>query len=107
MSAIFRRIALVVFAVMSVGALPMSVACAQEPKQPEVQQKDPKQQGEFLPLSELPPTEQFPAARLLIGAYSVVIVGLFLYVVTVARRLNTVQREVDRLEADVKRTGRA
>ena len=85
----------------------MVVACAQESKQPEVQQQGTKQQGEFLPLNELPPTEQIPAARLLIGAYVVVIVGLFLYVVSVARRLNTVQREVERLEADVKRTGRA
>ena len=85
----------------------MFVACAQEPKQPERQQQESKQQGEFIPLSELPPAEQIPAARLLIGAYSVVIVGLFLYVVSVARRLNTVQREVERLEADVKRTGRA
>ena len=61
----------------------MFVACAQEPKQPERQQQESKQQGEFIPLSELPPTEQIPAARLLIGAYSVVIVGLFLYVVSV------------------------
>jgi len=32
---------------------------------------------------------------------------VFLYMVSVARRLNTVQHEVARLEADVKRTGRA
>ena len=107
MPALFRRIAVLVFAVMCSSALPVFVACAQESKQPERQQQDPKQQDEFFPLSELPPTEQFPAARLLIGAYTVVIVGLFLYVVSVARRLNTVQREVERLEADVKRTGRA
>jgi len=107
MSATVRRIAVLVFAVMCSGALSILVACAQEPKQPERQQQESKQQGEFIPLSELPPTEQIPAARLLIGAYSVVIVGLFLYVVSVARRLNTVQREVERLEADVKRTGRA
>ena len=61
----------------------------------------------FLPLDQLPPTEQFPAARLLIAAYVVVIVVLFLYLLSVARRLTTVQREVERLEADVKRTGRA
>jgi CcmD family protein len=61
----------------------------------------------FLPLDQLPPTEQFPAARLLIAAYVVVIVVLFLYLLSVARRLTTVQREVERLETDVKRTGRA
>ena len=74
----------------------MSVVFAQT-KPPEV----------FLPLDQLPPSEQIPAARLLIAAYVVVIVVLFLYVLSVARRLNTVQREVDRLDADLKRTGRA
>ena len=106
-TAISRRVGVLVFAVMCSCAVPGFVACAQEAKQPAAQQRDPKQQDEFISLSELPPTEQFPAARLLIGAYSVVIVGLFLYVLSVARRLNTVQREVERLEADVKRTGRA
>ena len=76
----------------------VSTASAQQP---------PKQQGEFLPNDQLPPIEQIPAPRLLISAYSFVIVALFLYVVSVARRLTTVQREVERLEADVKRTGRA
>ena len=78
-------------------AFPVSVLFAQT-KQPD---------APFLPLDQLPPTEQFPAARLLIAAYVVVIVVLFLYVLSVARRLNTVQREVDRLDADLKRTGRA
>jgi len=83
---------------MCAAALP-SVASAQAPEQDK----------EFKPVSasELAQTEQFPAAPLLISAYAVVLVGLFLYVVSVARRLNTVQREVERLEADVKRTGRA
>jgi CcmD family protein len=67
----------------------------------------PEQQGEFIPLDQLPPTEPFPAAPLLISAYAVVLVVLFLYLVSVARRLTAVQREVERLEADVKRTGRA
>jgi CcmD family protein len=107
MPAMFRRITVLVFALMCSGALPMFVACAQEPKQTESQQQDPKQQGEFLPLDQLPPTEQIPAARLLIAAYVVVIVVVFLYLLSVARRLSTVQREVERLEADVKRTGRA
>jgi len=82
---------------MCSGALPASTVSAQQPEQTK----------KYIPLSELPPAEQLPAARLLVGAYSVVIVGLFLYVVSVGRRLTTVQREVERLEADVKRSGRA
>ena len=65
------------------------------------------QQTEFLPLDQLPPQEQLPAARLLIAAYAFVFAALFLYVVSVARRVGAVHREVQRLEADLKRSGRA
>ena len=97
MTAIFRRIAVLVPVLVCSLAFHMSAVLAQT-KQPD--------EG-FVSLDKLPPTEQFPAARLLIAAYVVVVVVLFLYLLSVARRLNTVQREVDRLEADVKRTGRA
>jgi CcmD family protein len=68
--------------------------------------QQPERQEEFLPIDQLPPTDQLPAAPLLIGAYSFVVVMLFLYVISVARRLGTVQREIERLEADAKRSGR-
>ena len=69
--------------------------------QPEPQQ--PKQQDEFVPISQLPPQDQLPAAPLLVTAYAFVWIVLFGYVVSVARRLTNVQREVERLEADIKR----
>jgi CcmD family protein len=90
-----HRFAAVVLVLTCVATLPMAVlAQVQEP---------PK---EFTPLDQLPPTEPFPAAPLLIAAYAVVLLVLFLYLVSVARRLTAVQREVERLEADVKRAGR-
>jgi CcmD family protein len=92
MPSIVRRVASVVLIVLCSGAL--ALAAAQD------------QAKEFKRLDQLPPMEQIPAARLLIAAYVVVIVVLFLYLLSVARRLNTVQREVERLEADVKRTAR-
>ncbi len=64
----------------------------------------PEQQGEFLPIDQLPPQDQLPAAPLLITAYAVVLAGLFGYVLSVARRLNGVQRELERLDADITRT---
>ena len=67
------------------------------------QQPEPKQQDEFVPLSQLPAQDQLPAAPLLVTAYAFVWVALFAYVVSVARRLSRVQREVERLEADIKR----
>jgi len=65
-----------------------------------------EQQTEFVPLDQLPPQEQLPAPRLLIAAYVFVLAALFLYVVSVSRRLGTVHREVQRLEADLRKTGR-
>ena len=71
------------------------------------QQGVPQQQDEFVPLEELPPQDQLPAAPLLVAAYSIVVLALFGYVISVARRLNVVQRELARLESDLKRSGRA
>ena len=75
-------------------------AGAQQPPQPE-------QQNEFIPIDQLPPQDQLPAAPLLVAAYAIVMLALFFYVVSVARRLTTVQREMERLESDLKRGTRA
>jgi CcmD family protein len=75
-------------------------AGAQQPPQPE-------QQNEFIPIDQLPPQDQLPAAPLLVAAYAIVMLALFFYVLSVARRLTTVQREMERLESDLKRGTRA
>ena len=103
MPAINRRAAVIVVALLCWVALPVETTAQSK----EQTQKEQTQVGGFVPFDQLPPTEQIPAARLLIAAYVFVIVLLFLYVVSVARRLNTVQAEVGRLEADVKRAGRS
>ena len=96
-AAISRRVAVVLLALLCWGALPVEASAKAQSQQ----------QNEFKPLDQLPPAEQIPAATLLVSAYAFVLVGLFFYVVTVARRLTTVQREMERLEADVKRAGRS
>ena len=67
------------------------------------QQPEPKQQEEFVPVSQLPAQDQLPAAPLLVTAYAFVWIVFFGYVGSVGRRLSRVQREVERLEADIKR----
>ena len=62
-----------------------------------------QQQEGFVPIDELPPQDQLPAAPLLVTAYSFVVLALFAYVASVARRLSGVQRELDRLESDLQR----
>jgi CcmD family protein len=62
----------------------------------------PEQLDEFVPIDQLPQAEQIPAANLLIPAYAFVWVAVLVYVASIARRLGGVQRDVERLEADLK-----
>ena len=66
-------------------------------------QRPPEQQDEFVPISELPPQEQLPAQPLVVAAYAFAWLAIGGYVVSLARRLDTVQRELERLEADTRR----
>jgi CcmD family protein len=68
--------------------------------------QQPQQQTEFVPVDSLPQAEQMPAAPLLIAAYVVVLVSFFVYLLSVARRMQKVQTEIERLEADMKKAGR-
>ena len=102
------RLALLAFLAAGVP----TIACAQQPAQPPAQQvaqapNQPEQQEEFVPVGELPPQDQLPAAPLLIAAYAFVLVALFVYIISVSRRMGTVQREIERLESDFRRTGRS
>lgn len=96
MAVLTRTVMAVLFTLLCVSA---PVHGAQNPP--------PKQQSEYVPIDQLPPQEQMAAAPLLIGAYSFVLIVFFLYVVSLARRLTNVQRDVDRLEASLKHTGKA
>ena len=71
------------------------------------QNQPPKPQDEFVPVGNAPAPEQIPAAPLLIGAYIVVLGGLFFYVLSLSRRLGSVQQDVQRLEGEIKRRGRS
>lgn len=69
--------------------------------------QQPEPQDEFVPIDELPPQDQLPAAPLLVTAYAFVVLALFAYLLSVARRLGGVQRDLERLQSDLKRSGRA
>ena len=94
-----RRVGLVF--VLALVALLWLMPVSAQSTQP--QQQPPKQTDEFVPISQLPPQDQLPAAPLLVTAYAFVWVVLFGYVVSVARRLTKVQTEIERLDADIKR----
>jgi CcmD family protein len=74
-------------------------AAQQQPQPPR-----PAQQDEFVPVSELPPQDQLPSAPLVVAAYAFAWLAIGGYLFSVAKRLTTVQREIERLEADTKRS---
>lgn len=52
----------------------------------------------FVPLDSLPPSEQLPAAPLLITAYAFVWVLLMAYLWSIAKRLRKVEAEMETLQ---------
>ena len=57
----------------------------------------PPGQSEFVPINELPPGDQLPAAPLLIGAYAFIWLAVMFYLWTIWRRLNQVESEMHML----------
>lgn len=66
----------------------------------------PAGQTEFVPVDQLPPTEQLPAAPLLVAAYAFFLVLMVFYVWTVWRRLTKVETEMRALEQKLSRSTR-
>ena len=58
----------------------------------------PPGQDQFVPVKELPPSEQMPAAPLLITAYAVFLILVVFYLWTIWRRLNRVDADMRALE---------
>jgi hypothetical protein len=52
---------------------------------------------EFVPASSLPPTEQMPAAPLLIAAYAAFLVLMMVYLWTIWRRIGKVEDDMQAL----------
>jgi len=48
----------------------------------------------YVPVKDLPPAEQLPAAPLVLGAYALIWVGVLVYVWSISRRLASVDREL-------------
>jgi CcmD family protein len=88
-------------AALIVAGLALSSASQQATEARQAQQP-PQQQEQFIPIDQLPPEDQLPAAPLLIGAYAFVLLMLFGYMFVMSRRLAVIQREVDRLDNDLK-----
>ena len=78
----------VVRALVCMVLLTLPAIATPQPAQP------PPAQGEFVPLSEVPPSEQIPAFTLVAAAYAAVWLVLLAYVWSVSQRLQKVEREL-------------
>ena len=63
--------------------------------------------GSALALLAWPGRQNAGRAAVVVGVVIGVMLALFVYVASVARRLGSVQRELERLETDIKRGSRA
>lgn|SRR5512138_1115710 len=88
-----RRVLLTLALIAITGGSLAPVRAQSSPQQP------PPAQTEFVPVNQLPPEEQLPAAPLVIVGYSVVWMAMFIYLASIWRRLQKVDREL----ADVAR----
>ena len=86
----WRGLALTCLLLAAAPSAPIA-AQGQPPKRPA--------EDEFVPIDQLPPNEQLPAAPLLIAAYSVVWVGVAGYLFSIWRRMGRVEQDI----ADVSR----
>ena len=84
----------VMLAVVTAGGILAPLAASQSPPQP------PKQQEEFVPVDQLPPEEQLPAAPMVVAAYGFIWVAFIAYVFTLVSRLKRVERDLRRLEQE-------
>ena len=94
-----RFLPLVVFVTALASSHATVITAAQPPvaQPPAAPGQAPEAQGEFLPVSELPPADQLRAAPLLITAYAFVWVAVLFYVWTIWRRLNKVEKDMQTL----------
>jgi hypothetical protein len=100
------RVLMVTLFVLAIGATGPNWLTLDQPSVLTLLAQQPAPVDEYVPIDELPPQDQLPAAPLLVSAYAFVVLALFAYVVSLTRRLGGVQRDLDRLQSDLKRNGR-
>jgi hypothetical protein len=93
---LFRPIAVVIFAVLIVA--PAALRASQPQPPPDAKQ-------EYVPVDPAAEQEQLPAAPLVIGAYSVVLVALVLYLWSIWLRLSRVEREIAQVSRRIEAGG--
>ena len=63
----------------------------------------PGQQEEFVPLDQLPPEAELPAAPMVVAAYAFIWVAFLVYVISLVKRIRRVETDLQRLEREPRR----
>ena len=83
-----RVVAIQLVIVLGLCSVHVGLAAAQPPQ---------PAQDEFVPLEQVPPEDQLPAAPLLITAYAIIWILVLGYLWSIWRRMSAVEREIDGL----------
>lgn len=86
-----RKLAAVLCVLLMLVALSSATAAAAQPPSPQPQ-------DEFVPIDQLPPEEQVPAAPMVVAAYGFVWVAFLGYAFTIVRRMRKVEADIAALE---------
>lgn len=60
--------------------------------------RQPAATDEFVPIDELPPQEQVPAAPMVVAAYSFIWIAVLAYVLSLVKRIRKVETDISALE---------
>jgi CcmD family protein len=82
---------------MRVLRLIAALSCVVAFAAPALAMQPPAATSEYVPVKDLPPVDQVPAAPLLIAAYAFVWIAAMFYMWTIWRRLNRVETEMQAL----------
>lgn len=94
-SSVLKRVSCVCALVLALAATAVAATASQPGAAPAVAQ--PAATDGFVPVTDLPPEEQLPAAPLVLGAYAIIWVAVLVYVGLLWRRLGAVQKDLDAL----------
>lgn len=95
-SSVLNRVSCVCALVLALAATTTVAATASQPAAAPAAAQPAATDG-FVPVTDLPPDEQLPAAPLVLGAYAFIWVAVLVYVGLLWRRLGAVQKDLDAL----------
>jgi hypothetical protein len=95
-SSVLKRVSCVCALVLALAGATAVRATASQPAAPPAAAQPAATDG-FVPVTDLPPDEQLPAAPLVLAAYAFIWVAVLVYVGLLWRKLGAVQKDLDAL----------